>query len=827
MVTLKINGKEITVAEGTLIVDAAKAAGYDIPTFCYHKDLLGVGSCRMCLVEIEGQKKMHPSCITPVMQDMSVLTETETVLSARASMLEFLLSNHALDCPVCDKGGECELQDMVLEHGPRKGVHAEPKLRFHDRDYALSDVIIKNSNRCVQCVRCVRVCEEIVGRGVLGSIGRGAHQEETSFLRTYLDCDSDGMCIAVCPVGCYMRRPFRYRARPWDLRGSKTVCPYCATGCRMTIQERDGEVVRSVANQEDGFNGIMLCARGRFGYDFINSAERLKRPLMKKDGTFEEVSWDRALSVVKEKFGSTEGSKIGAVASARLTNEEFYLFERLVRGVFKSANIDSTSRWDPAGAGAFISATGINGGGTPVTECLESDTVLIVGSQVSDENPVTDYFVRRTARDKAINLIIASPRAMKLDSSAALTLRHAPARNEPLLNALCFELYKAEGKKLSGVKGVEALKGLDAAKLASSAGLDEDEVKAAAEKLKGSGTVAIMAGTDFIRYNDGLDALALLVEVLKSLGKEVKVLPLLDRCNQRGAWDMGVHPGFGPGYTATEGGLGSYGMLDAAAEGRMDAMYVVGEDIVSLFPDEGFARQALEKVKFLVVQDIFLSETAKMADLVLPGASFAEKDGTFTNQEGRVQAISKLLPPPGSARTDLDVIGAIGASIDAGFAASDLASLTGEIRKEINMYSEVESVWGEGTFVKASGSGLTGSKKTAKAKKEKKDKDYPFELVTGNHLFHSGRFSRRADILKGLSKEATVEISSEDAEKLGVKEGDRVKVKGMHYEAELPVKTKRGTRSGVAFIAENYEQVPVNRFLRRGEPLQRVSITPL
>jgi NADH-quinone oxidoreductase subunit G len=222
MVTLKVNGKEVTVPEGTLILDAAKVAGYDIPTFCFHKDLISVGSCRMCLVEIEGQKKMQPSCITPVMQDMSVLTETETALSARASMLEFLLSNHALDCPVCDKGGECELQDMVREHGPHKGVHAEPKIRFHEKDYPLSDVIVKNSNRCVQCVRCVRVCDEIVGRGVLGSIGRGAHQEETSFLKTYLDCDQDGMCIAVCPVGCYMRRPFRYRARPWDLKGSKT-----------------------------------------------------------------------------------------------------------------------------------------------------------------------------------------------------------------------------------------------------------------------------------------------------------------------------------------------------------------------------------------------------------------------------------------------------------------------------------------------------------------------------------------------------------------------------------------------------------------------------
>jgi NADH-quinone oxidoreductase subunit G len=601
----------------------------------------------------------------------------------------------------------------------------------------------------------------------------------------------------------------------------------------MTIQERDGEVVRSVAKEEDGFNGIMLCARGRFGYDFINSVERLKRPLLKKNGELVEVTWEEALSVIKEKFGSTDGDKFGAVASARLTNEEFYLLQRLVRGVFKSANIDSTSRWHPASAQAFINATGINEGGTTVLDCLGSDTILIVGSQVSDENPVTDYFVRRTVRDNSTGLIIASPRAMKLDSSALLSLRSGPARNGPLLNALTLHLYKEEEKKLSGVKAIEAIKGLTTGGLASSAGLDEDELKKAAERLKASGSVSVMAGIDLIRYDEGIDSLALLVEVLKALGKELRVLPLLDRCNQRGAWDMGVHPGFGPGYTETEGGLGCDGMLEAAQEGRMEAMYVIGEDIISLFPDEGFARQALGNLKFLVVQDIFLSETAKLADLVLPGAGFAEKDGTFTNQEGRVQAISGLLPPPGAARTDLEVIGAIGSSISTGFAPADPEAIMGEIRKEVNMYSGVEGAWGEGTIVKASGSGpkgLTGAKKAAKEKKEKKekkDKDYPFELVTGNHLFHSGRFSRRAAILKGLLKEATVEISAEDAEKLGVKQGDRVKVKGMHYEAELSVKTKKGTKRGVAFIAENYEQVPVNRFLRRGEAIARVSITPL
>jgi predicted molibdopterin-dependent oxidoreductase YjgC len=293
---------------------------------------------------------------------------------------------------------------------------------------------------------------------------------------------------------------------------------------------------------------------------------------------------------------------------------------------------------------------------------------------------------------------------------------------------------------------------------------------------------------------------------------------------------MGVHPGFGPGYSEMNGteGLGCDGILEAAGDGRIDTLYVVGEDIVSLYPDEGFAREALSRLKFLVVQDIFLSETAKMADLILPGASFAEKDGTFTNQEGRVQAVSRLLDPPGDAKTDLEIMGAIGSSISPGLGPTDPDKLFGEIRKGVPMYGGLELGRKDGAILKGSGSEPKGFKTTEPERgEEKEDEAYPFELVTGNHLLHSGRFSRRAAILKGLLKDATVEISTEDANSLGLSDGDKVKVKGRHYEAELSVKTKKGTRRGVAFIAENFEQVPVNRFFRRGEVIQRVNITPL
>ncbi|MFQ5901467.1 MAG: 2Fe-2S iron-sulfur cluster-binding protein, partial [Thermodesulfobacteriota bacterium] len=348
MFNITIDGKSLTVNDGTLILDAARSIGIEIPTFCYQAKLSRLASCRLCLVEIEGQRKLQPACATPVTDGMVINTSTPTVIASRRAMLEFILANHPLDCPICDQAGECELQDKVFAHGPREGRFAESKMVFHNRDYVLSPVIIKNSNRCVQCQRCVRVCREIVGAGVLGAIGRGASTEDTSFMREPLECDQCGNCIEVCPVGSLMRLPYRYKARPWDLVEIDTVCPYCSTGCHLTVGLREGKFLRVKSKRGKGVNEETLCVRGRFGLDFINSKKRLKRPLLRKHGVLVPVSWKEALSYIKTNLGNileTDGSETtGGIASARLTTEELYLFQKMMRTVFKTNNIDSTSR---------------------------------------------------------------------------------------------------------------------------------------------------------------------------------------------------------------------------------------------------------------------------------------------------------------------------------------------------------------------------------------------------------------------------------------------------------------------------------------------------
>jgi NADH-quinone oxidoreductase subunit G len=473
-------------------------------------------------------------------------------------------------------------------------------------------------------------------------------------------------------------------------------------------------------------------------------------------------------------------------------------------------------------------------GGVSVYDCMDSDAVLVVGSHLSEENPVTDYIVRRTTNFKFINVLVASPRAMKLDKSANLTVRHNPASEGALLGAVVMALAEKNPSKLADFTPLRALEGR-AAELTAASGVTSAEIDDLATRLAGSESVSIIAGTEFLRYPEGTGGLAMIKDALRAMGKEVRVLPVLDRSNQRGAWDMGVHPGFAPGYRETRRGLGTTGMLSAAAEGRLDAMYVAGADIAALHRDGDFAREALGKLRFLVVQDIFLTDTARLAHVVLPAAAWAEKNGTVTNQEGRVQKITRLLPPPGKARTDFGIFRSVGRLFDKSFGATPDETFK-EIRLQNMMYQDVSLefnnkknkhneldvrealVEGSSNRVRSSGAGAAATPSAPTATER------PFALMTGNHFFHGGTYSTKSEILMSITKGEQVEISAEDAAELGLREGENVKVTGEHHEATLQLKVVEGSKRGVLFIPENFPGVSVNRFYRAGAPLPRVGI---
>lgn len=798
---ITIDGKEVEVKPGSFLIDAAKKLDIDIPTYCYHELLPSrPASCRMCLVEIKGSAKLQASCATPVMDGMVIDTNSEAVLKARASQNEFMLSNHALDCPVCDKGGECELQDSVVAHGPHEGKHAEQKHRFHDRDYELSPVIVKDSNRCVQCMRCTRVCTEVVGAEAIGTIGRGHLQEETSFFKTEMDCDQCGMCIEVCPTGCFMRAPYRYSSRPWDNESASVVCTSCGTGCRMTLEQRDGTVMRSLGKLDEGFNSLLLCAAGRFGYDVANSEDRVIHPLVKKNGKFEPVSWAEALKVVKEKLN---GNKVGGIISPKLSNEDHYLFKKLFKNVFKSNNIDSDSRWNSNAVADFISATGIDSTTSDINECLTANTMLVVGGHISDENPVTEYMVRTTTFARPMSLVIASPRGMKLDQNANLSIRNIPG---------------SEGALLSGVE--KLLGGGSADSEAKTVGVDVDKIQGIADRFKRSEIVSLLVGTDLIRYGSGAKELATLVEKLKSDGKTVFVHPLLDRGNQRGAWDMGVLP---------NDGMGADAMIEAASKGELDTLHIVGEDVINMFPDRKMAVDALDKIKFLVVQDSFMTDTALMADVVLPSATTSEREGTFTNQEGRVQKADVLMAPKGDSLPDYEIIASIGQEIDSSFGPYYAYEIFSDIIGEVGSYSEIKEADFEentkGVFTKLTGSLAGSSSKVSGGSGFKSAAGGgDFTLITGNHLNLSGTETSKSDILSGLVKEAFVELSVSDASSMGISEGDTVKISSNGTEAELTAKVN-GILKGNVFVSENFNDAPVNKFFTKGEILPKVSIS--
>src|SRR3990170_5475654 len=839
MATVKINGKEITVEDGTLILDAARQAGFDIPTFCYQARLSRLGSCRMCLVEIGGQKKMQPSCVTPIIHGMEVFTENATVKTARSSMLEFLLANHPLDCPTCDKGGECELQDLAFKFGPRRSGFIEWKRRFHDKDKILSPIIIKNHNRCIHCERCVRICDEVVGVTALGGIGRGYNTKETSFMDDELDCDHCGNCIEVCPVGSFMSLPYRYQSRPWDLNETDTVCPYCATGCQFTIGSRNGEVLRVRSKIATGINKETLCARGRFGYHFIQNKERLTKPMIKKAGKLTECSWEEALSQVRTRFANAK--KAAGIASARLTNEELYVFQKLMRNVFRTNNIDSTIRWaDKNATSAMIDICNLAGEGVSISDAMKADLIFIIGSSISDENPITDYLIRTSTADKRKTLILAYPRRIKLDSSATISLKYRPGSEGIVISGIAAAIEGTTPPAPPLLK--EGIRGVDGSDIS------EADILTAADRIKKASNVSVFVGTDILRLANGKDALLAIADMAKALkgaGKNVKVMPVLDRSNQRGAWDMGVHPVFLPGYknltpthpspASGEGaiaeGMDCGEILEASSKGEIDAVYIIGEDIVSLYPDAGFAKDALSKAGFIVVQDIFLTETAKMADVVLPGASFAEKEGTFTNHEGRVQKVRRVAKPAGTAMEDWRILCSIGRMFGKDFGYNTTEEVFKEIKTQVASYRDIayEGINNTGILTKDSKSKLhLPQARGRKAGMETgEDGKYPFLLITANHLFHSGRLSQKAEVLKKLLPESFVEISDKDAAQLGVTEGDRVVVKGPTHEAMLKVRVKEGSLKGVAFIPENFEDVPVNLFSKKGEGIPRVKISKL
>jgi len=593
-----IDGKPLQAKPGTLVITAAKAAGIEIPAFCYYEGLTLQAACRMCLVEIEKMPKLMTACTQTVSEGMVVRTDTPQVHAARKYMLEFLLTNHPLDCPVCDKGGECELQDMTFRYGVGESRFTDEKVHTPEKQF--SPVVFFDAPRCILCYRCVRICNEGMGVNALGVINRGVVSEIAPNMGDHLECDECGACIDICPVGALTSGIYRYQTRPWEMTHVGSICAHCADGCKTTLGTRNDRIIRGNNRDRSGINGEFLCIKGRYAFDFYDHAERLQAPLARIDGKLTEVSWGQAIETVARKFNETlaAGGGFGVIGSNHTTNEENYYLQKFARQVLNTNNIDHHRTGDVV---TLLDAlSGKTGKLATVDDLYQAKSVLVLGADLALEHPLLSFQIRANYRHLQARIYAVTPGPVREDKYAAASIRAAGP-----------QAYFAALESLS-------------------------------ERLRGQSDLVILFD-DSVKGAD----IRKLVDWGESLGISVKYVGLLDYSNSRGAADMGLMPELLPGYRPTgQAGLHVEEMADAG----LDVLWVVGAN-----PLEG---RAAKSAGFLVVQDMFLTETARLADVVLPAASAYEKEGTVTNVTGEVQRLRRAISVMG-AKTDLEIMGFI------------------------------------------------------------------------------------------------------------------------------------------------------------------------
>ncbi|MCS7314957.1 MAG: NADH-quinone oxidoreductase subunit NuoG [Bryobacterales bacterium] len=594
LIRLTIDGRSVEVEPGTLVIEAARRVGVKIPSFCYYEGLSLAGACRMCLVEVEKMPKLQTACTLVATPGMVVRTDTPQVAEARRAMVEFLLTNHPLDCPVCDKGGECELQDMAFRYGAAESRYLEAK--HHVPEQQWSPVVFYDRPRCILCYRCVRVCDEGMGVGALGVVNRGGRSEIAPNRGDHLECDECGACIDICPVGALTSGMYRYQTRPWEMNHVGTICAFCADGCKTTLGVYHDRIMRGNNRDRSGLNGEFLCIKGRYAADFPHHPARLSRPLVRQDGELRPASWLEALSLVEARLREAlaAGSPIGVIGSNHTTNEENYFLQKFARQWLKTNHLDHQRTGDvPALASALA---GREGTLASTEDLYTARAVLVVGADLAQQHPLLSWQIRANWRHHRARIYVVTTGPVREDRYAARSVRVEP------------------GGELEGLLAL-------------------------AEALRAEPDLVILFG-DAIQGED----VARLVAFGDSLGIPVKYVCLVDYANSRGAADMGLLPDLGPGYQPLERpGMTLEEMLECP---DLAVLWVVGANPL-------IGRQRPPS-RFLLVQDLFLTETARLADVVLPAASAYEKDGTVTNVCGEVQRLRKVVAVAG-VKTDLEI----------------------------------------------------------------------------------------------------------------------------------------------------------------------------
>jgi len=856
-VPFKLNGKEVTAPEGMVIIEAAKQHGVEITNLCYNRNLKPFAACRTCMVEVhvDGKKELVYSCTHPVAEGMEVTTNTQETDRYNKACLEMLLVEHPLDCPICDKSGVCPLQDNTEMLSLKDGRF---EINRRNEPSIKSNPIIEfYLNRCIMCGLCVRACDETQGVQALDFHKRGMKVGIGTANGEPLDCEFCGQCITVCPTGALMDMTSSARGLAALFTSTDTTCNYCSWGCSLRLESKKGEVLRIEAHMEAdvGINQSNLCAKGRFGHGIIHNDQRIQTPLMNQGGKFKEISWHEALEIIAERARSTVNRSgpetVAALGGEKITNEEAYLFQKLFRGVLGSNQVTNLAHLRAPYLNRFLLDCFDNGiRSKPITELEEADVVLAFNSDLPSEYPVGGNSVRKSAIFCGADVIIANPRQVVFHNESPVDIRlqyrlGSDAWVAGRLSRILIDNALIDTAKVKAAVGnydalVESLSPYTAEETRKHTGLDDEILTRAATRFARNADRFILVGNDILDSGQGeatLDAL-LNLAILAHTGGEgsVSIYPPREHCNSQGVNDMGMTPDHLPGYLSPEDpaalshlaqtwGADSLSfdqaplardLFENCATGKIKFLYIAGEDPAQSFYKGDLVKDALTTVPFLVVQDTFMTETAQMADIVLPTSTFAEKDGSYTNMSRHVQRVAAATLPQGTSKPDFDIFLDLSAALGQAF---DYSSAT-EVQQEIERAAAIYKGMFPGSRSLQWAPEKSGERpgfRTGKASAPAAAKDgYPFRLISNNHMFHIGTYSQYAPALVEIGPECVAEIHPEDAAALGIGEGDRIVVSSEASQVEVPARLSTVSAKGTVHIPKNWPAVPVNR-LRNGE----------
>jgi formate dehydrogenase alpha subunit len=857
-INLTINGQLVTADKGMTVLEAAQAAQIYIPTLCADPDLEPYGGCRLCVVEIEGMRGLPTACTTPASDGMVVHTETPAVNEVRTTVTELLIADHPVECLTCPQNQRCELQKVAAY----LGITEQP-LRRTNRLFPVDNsnpFFELDRNKCILCARCTRTCSEITCVGAIELAYRGYEAKVATFGdQPLMDsiCKSCGECVTHCPVGALAPK----QAKP-PTREVATTCPYCGVGCGMYLGIREGHIVSVSGDRDNPASQGRLCVKGRYGInEFVHHPERLTTPLIKRNGEFAEATWDEALDLVSERLANYKGDEIAVISSAKCTNEENYVIQKLARAVLGTNNVDHCARLchAPTVAG-LVRSFGSGAMTNSISDIGDAQTILAIGTNTTSAHPVIGFEVKKAVR-KGAKLIVANPREIDLVRYAELWLRHKPGTDVALLMGMMrviveeglidLDFIQERGENFAAFS--RSLKGFDLATVEQISGVPRDKIAEAARLYATNKPATILYSMGITQHSHGTDnviATANLAMLTGNIGKPgAGVNPLRGQNNVQGACDLGALPNVYPGYQAVTDpevrakfeaswgtplspnpGLAITEMVEHAGQ-KIKAAYIMGENPALSEPDAGHAQKALAKLDFLVVQDIFLSETAQLADVVLPGASFAEKDGTFTNTERRVQRLRKAVEPAGDSRPDWLITCQIGKRLGGkGFDFTHPSEIMDEIALLTPIYGGISYQRLESGGLQwpcptpeHPGTAILHTRQFTRGKgqfiplaykppMELPDNEYPLILTTGRSLFHwhTGTLSRKVAGLNAFMGEGLVEINPEDAQALGITDGDMVKASSRRGEIKAKARVTEVSPPGVVFMTFHFAESPAN-----------------